>query len=85
MSNRMSPDQARRSVGPDLGPICLQGSQHTSLNRQRIRRRCCKCRMLINHMAKSNQASQEHQVVNHVQKQLKELSRISEKHYPHFS
>ena len=24
MSNRLDPDQARRFVGPDLGPNCLQ-------------------------------------------------------------
>ena len=25
VSNRLDPNQARHFVGPDLGPICLQG------------------------------------------------------------
>ena len=31
MSNSLDPDQARRYVGPDLGPKCLQNFQQTTL------------------------------------------------------
>ena len=38
MSNRLDPDQARRLVGPDLDPICLQGfSANNNTRRQRVK------------------------------------------------
>ena len=38
VSNRLDPDQDRHSVGPDLGPNCLQGlsADDTSTSRQRV-------------------------------------------------
>ena len=37
MSNRLDPDQARLNVGPDLGPICLQGLSADNTRRQRVK------------------------------------------------
>ena len=36
VSNRLDPDQARRFVGPDLGPICLQRLSADGTRRQRV-------------------------------------------------
>ena len=36
MSNSLDPDQARRSVGPDLGSDCLHGLSADDTSRQRV-------------------------------------------------
>ena len=36
MSNSLDADQARHSVGPDLGPICLQRLSADDTSRQRV-------------------------------------------------
>ena len=36
MSNRLDPGQARRFVGPDLGPNCLQRSLEDDTSRQGV-------------------------------------------------
>ena len=36
MSNSLDPDQARRIVGPDLGPNCLQRLSADVTGRQRV-------------------------------------------------
>ena len=36
MSNSLDPDQARRFVGPDLGPHCLQSLSADDTSRQRV-------------------------------------------------
>ena len=36
MSNSLDPDQARRFVGPDLGPKCLQKLSADGTSRQRV-------------------------------------------------
>ena len=36
MSNTLDPDQARRIVGPDLGPNCLQRLSADDTDRQRV-------------------------------------------------
>ena len=36
MSNSLDPDQARRFVGPDLGPNCLQRLSADDTGRQRV-------------------------------------------------
>ena len=36
MSNSLDPDQARRVVGPDLGPNCLQRLSADDTSRQRV-------------------------------------------------
>ena len=36
MSNSLDPDQARRFVGPDLGPNCLPRSSADDTGRQRV-------------------------------------------------
>ena len=38
MSNSLDPDQARRFVGPDLGPKCLPGLSADDTGRQRVKR-----------------------------------------------
>ena len=38
VSNSLYPDQARRFVGPDLGPNCLQGHQQTTLEGKDLKR-----------------------------------------------
>ena len=38
MSNNLDPDQARRFVGPDLGPNCLQKLSTDDTSRQRVKR-----------------------------------------------
>ena len=43
VSNRLDPDQARRFVGPDLGPNCLQRRSADDTGRQRpIKENCLK-------------------------------------------
>ena len=37
MSNRLDSDQARRKVGPDLGPNCLQMISADDTRRQRVK------------------------------------------------
>ena len=37
VSNRLDPDQARRFVGPDLGPNCLQMLSADDTSRQRVK------------------------------------------------
>ena len=37
MSNNLDPDQARRIVGPDLGPNCLQRFSADGTGRQRVK------------------------------------------------
>ena len=37
MSNSLDPDQARRLVGPDLGPNCLQTLSADDTSRQRVK------------------------------------------------
>ena len=37
MSNSLDPDQARQSVGPDLGPNCLQRLSADDTNRKRVK------------------------------------------------
>ena len=37
MPNSLDPDQARRSVGPDLGPNCLQKLSADDTSRQRVK------------------------------------------------
>ena len=37
MSNILNPDQARRFVWPDLGPICLQSLSADSTSRLRVK------------------------------------------------
>ena len=37
MSNSLDPDQARRIVGPDLGPNCLQRFSADGTGRQRVK------------------------------------------------
>ena len=37
MSNSLDPDQARHSVGPDLGPNCLQKISTDNTSRQRVK------------------------------------------------
>ena len=37
MSNKLDPDQARRIVGPDLGPNCLQRFSADGTGRQRVK------------------------------------------------
>ena len=36
MSNSLDPDQARRFVGPDLGPNCLPSLSADDTGRQRV-------------------------------------------------
>ena len=36
VSNGLDPDQDRRSVGPDLGPNCLQRLSADDISRQRV-------------------------------------------------
>ena len=36
MSNSLDPDQARRTVGPDLGPNCLPRLSADDTGRQRV-------------------------------------------------
>ena len=36
MSNSLEPDQARRNVGPDLGPNCLPRLSADNTGRQRV-------------------------------------------------
>ena len=38
MSNSLDPDQARRYVGPGLGPDCLQRLPADDTSRQRVKR-----------------------------------------------
>ena len=38
MSNRLDPDQARRFVGPDLGPNCLPKLSADVTGRQRVKK-----------------------------------------------
>ena len=38
MSNSLDPDQARRNVGPGLGPDCLQRLPADDTSRQRVKR-----------------------------------------------
>ena len=38
VSNSLDPDQDRRSVGPDLGPNCLQRLSADDTSRQRVDR-----------------------------------------------
>ena len=38
MSNSLDPDQARRIVGPDLGPNCLPKLSADDTGRQRVKR-----------------------------------------------
>ena len=40
MSNSLDPDQARRVVGPDLGPNCLPRLSAEDIGRQRVKRYC---------------------------------------------
>ena len=37
MANSLKPDQARRFVGPDLGPNCLQRLSADDTSRQRVK------------------------------------------------
>ena len=37
MSNSLDPDQARRIIGPDLGPICLPRLTADVTGRQRVK------------------------------------------------
>ena len=37
VSNSLDPDQARRFVGPDLGPNCLQRLSAEDASRQRVK------------------------------------------------
>ena len=39
MSNSLDPDQARRFVGPDLGPNCLPKLSADDTERQRVKHR----------------------------------------------
>ena len=41
MSNSLDPDQARRFVGPDLGPNCLPRLSADDTGRQRVKCRFC--------------------------------------------
>ena len=50
MSNSLDPDQARRLVGPDLGPNCLPRLSADDTGRQRVKRLCrltCTCTMYV--------------------------------------
>ena len=38
MSNSLDPDQARRIVGPDLGPNCLPKLSADDTGRQRVKK-----------------------------------------------
>ena len=40
VSNSLDPDQYRHSVGPDLGPNCLQRLSEVDTSRQRVRHPC---------------------------------------------
>ena len=42
MSNSLDPDQARRTVGPDLGPNCLPRLSADDTGRQRVKELCHK-------------------------------------------
>ena len=37
VSNSFDPDQAQHSVGPDLGPICLQRLSETTLGSKELK------------------------------------------------
>ena len=39
MSNSLAPDQARRFVGPDLGPNCLPRLSADDTGRQRVKKK----------------------------------------------
>ena len=47
MSNSLDPDQARRFVGPDLGPNCLPRLSADDTGRQRVKRMLHECQVLI--------------------------------------
>ena len=40
MSNRLGPDQARRFLGPDLGPDCLARLSADGTGRKRVKQSC---------------------------------------------
>ena len=49
MSNSLDPDQARRIVGPDLGPNCLPWLSADDTGRQRVKPKkiICICMQII--------------------------------------